>query len=402
MDTLSLFLVPLLAVVAPILAAIVGRVALVPLVVFEIVLGIVVGPSLLGWVHSTDVLTFLSQIGLAMLFFVAGSEIDFAAIKGHPIRFAGLAWLIAIVVGVGLGILVAPNVDTGVVIGIAVASTALGTILPTLRDAGELGTPFGRSITAIGAMGEFGPLLAISLFLSGRDLGVSLVVVIIFAVAAVGSILLAARGRGFQRPQRFITATLHSSGQFAIRLILAILAALVALSIVLGLDMLLGAFVAGVLWRIFASGATPQARESVESKIEAISFGFLVPIFFITTGVNFNLHSIIDAPRHLIYVPIFLVALLALRGLPSLLVVPKGSSWADRRATVLFGSTSLPIIIAVTTIGVERHLIDSAFATALVTAGMLSVIIFPLLGMSQRRRQLAREAQQELMAEDDS
>ncbi|MES2170431.1 MAG: cation:proton antiporter, partial [Actinomycetota bacterium] len=160
--------------------------------------------------------------------------------------------------------------------------------------------------------------------------------------------------------------------------------------------------VAGVLWRIFASGATTHARESVETKIEAISFGFLVPIFFITTGVNFDLHSLIDAPRHLIYVPIFLVALLVLRGLPSLLVVPKGSSWGDRRATVLFGSTSLPIIIAVTTIGVQRHLIDSAFATALVTAGMLSVIIFPLLGMSQRRRQLARESQQQLLAEDDS
>src|SRR6195952_1651611 len=202
MDTLSLFLVPLLALVAPILAAIVGRVALVPLVVFEIVLGIVVGPSILGWVHSTDILSFLGQIGLAMLFFVAGSEIDFAAIKGRPIQRAGLAWLIAIVVGVGLGILVAPSVNTGVIIGIAVASTALGTILPTLRDAGELGTPFGRSITAIGAIGEFGPLLAISLFLGGRDLGLSLVVVIIFAVVAVGSILVAARGRGFQRPQR--------------------------------------------------------------------------------------------------------------------------------------------------------------------------------------------------------
>lgn len=402
MDTLSLFLVPALGVLAPLLAAAVGRVAVVPLVVFEIVLGILVGPDVLGWVHETSVLTFLADIGLALLFFVAGTEIDFMAIKGRPLRRAGVGWLISIIVASTLGILLAPRIETGIIIGVALASTALGTILPTLRDGAELHTPFGRAVTAIGAIGEFGPLLAISLFLGGREFGLSLVVVVVFGLIAVIAIFIAIRGAHFVRLQRLVTATLHSSGQFAVRLILGIVAALVALSIALGLDMLLGAFVAGILWRIFSSGATHEDREAIETKIEAISFGFLVPVFFITTGIRFDLAALLANPLLWIVVLVFLVGLVVIRGLPSLLVAPPGSSWADRRAIVLFSATTLPILVAVTSIGEEQKLISSDIATALVAAGMLSVLLFPLIAMSQRRRHFAREAQLGLIAEDEA
>ena len=150
----SIVLIPLLAVLAPILARLVGRVAAFPLVVFEIVLGILVGPSVLGWIPKTDALTTFSNFGLSFLFFMAGSEIDFATIRGRPLRRATVGWLISLVGGLVLGILLAPTPIAGVYVGIALCSTALGTLMPLLRDAGELKTPFGLAITAVGAVGE--------------------------------------------------------------------------------------------------------------------------------------------------------------------------------------------------------------------------------------------------------
>ena len=157
-----------MAAAAPALAAMLARVVKIPIVVFEIVLGLLVGPAVLGWVHPDDVLNTLSNLGLAMLFFLAGNEIDFKTISGRPLNRASLGWLMSLVVAVALGVLVAPTSIAGVYVGIALASTALGTIIPVLRDAGELRMPFGIAVTAIGAAGEFGPLVAISVFLSGR------------------------------------------------------------------------------------------------------------------------------------------------------------------------------------------------------------------------------------------
>ena len=398
MDTHTLVLVPLLAVAAPVLAALVGRVAMVPLVVFEIVLGIVFGPAVLGWVHPAAFLTTLSQIGLALLFFVAGTEIDFASIKGRPLMRAGLGWLISLGAGLAIGFLLAPKGDTAVFIGIALTSTALGAVLPILRDAAELHSPFGKAVTAIGAAGEFGPLLAISLFLSGRAFDWSLAVVVAFAVIAGIAIWIAGRGQ-HARLHGLVTATLHSSGQFAVRLILAAVAGLVALSIVLGLDMLLGAFAAGILWRVFAAGATPHDREEIETKIEAVAFGFLVPVFFITTGMTFDLAAL-AVPSTLALVPLFLALLLVVRGLPGLLAAPRGASWADRRAIFLFSATGLPVIVAVTTIGVREGALTTGVSAALVAAGMLSVLLFPLIALAQRRRGLAHSSKLEFPDED--
>ncbi len=381
---LDYVLVPLIAVVATLLANLIGRVARIPLVVFEIVLGLVVGPAVLGWVQPGVFTNTLSNLGLAMLFFMAGNEIDFAAIRGRSLRRAGIGWLISIVAGTALGIGLAPSPTTGVFVGIALASTALGTILPILRDEGELATPFGRAVTAVGAVGEFGPLLAISLFLSGRQPGVAAIVLIIFAIVALGAVWFAWRENS-SGLHRLVTATLHSSGQFAIRLVILILGALVTLSLALGLDMLLGAFAAGVISRLLLADAAPADREAVESKLEAVAFGFLIPIFFIFTGVTFDLRALISSPRTLLLVPVFLVLLLVVRGLPNLLAAPAGSSWSDRRAIVLLGATGLPIIVAVTNIGRQTHLLSAGIAAALVGAGMLSVLLFPLIALLQRR-----------------
>jgi Kef-type K+ transport system membrane component KefB len=376
---------------APLLAALVGRVVGIPLVVFELALGILVGPAVLGWVQPTGVFDTLSNIGVAMLFFLAGSEIDFAAIRGRPLRRSILGWLVSLVAGVGAGLMLAPDPVAGVFIGIALTSTALGALLPMLRDAGELRTGFGAAVVALGAVGEFGPLVAISLFLSGREPLRSAVVLAVFVVLAAGAILLAARGTHLGL-HRIITATLHTSGQFAVRLVLVIVALLVALSVVLGLDMLLGAFAAGVIFRLLLADGDPTAVHTVESKVDAVGFGFLVPLFFLHTGVTFDLPALLADPTFLLAVPVFLVLLLVVRGLPAMLSSPRGAPAADRCALALFGATGLPIIITVTAIGTEDGVLSAGLATALVTAGLLSVLLFPLLGFWQHRRAAPRAA----------
>jgi Kef-type K+ transport system membrane component KefB len=381
----SVVLVPLLGVLAALLTTAVGRFVKIPLVVFEIVLGLIIGPSVLGWVPETAGLDAIANFGLAFLFFMAGNEIDFPAIAGRPLRRASLGWLFSLVFAIVLATLIAGSIVPGVYIGIALTSTALGTLMPVLRDAGEMHTPFGRVVTAIGAVGEFGPLLAISLFLSGRKPLSAALVLIGFAVIAGAAIWFASRG-GHERFHRLVRATLHTSGQFAVRFVVCVIAALVGLSIALGLDMLLGAFAAGVLCRILLSGAKPEDAHHIESKLEAVAFGVLVPVFFINTGIGFNLKALLGDPRALILLPIFLVLLLLLRGVPASFLVPPGSTFRDRAALTLFSATGLPIIVAVTAIGVREHDLQVGTATALVGAGMLSVLLFPLIALTLRRK----------------
>jgi Kef-type K+ transport system membrane component KefB len=387
LNPVSLVVVAGLAVLAPLVAAAVGRVARVPLVVFEIVLGIIVGPALLDWVPESSFVDGLSEFGLAMLFFMAGNEVDFRAISGRPLRRATGGWVISLAAGIGIGLLLTPTVEAGIVVGIALTSTALGTIMPVLRDAGELSTPFGRAVTAVGAVGEFGPLVAISLFLSGRSPAIAGAVLIGFVVITAIAIAIAARGP-YPRLHAIVNATLHTSGQFAVRLVLFIVAALVCLSIALGLDMLLGAFAAGVLYRVLLRGAKKADLELVESKLEAVAFGFLVPVFFIYTGVTFDLASLVASPTSMVLMIVFVALLLVVRGLPGLLAAPPASTGHDRTAIALFSATGLPIIVAVTNIGLAEKVLLPGTAAALVGAGMLSVLLFPLIALTQRRRAL--------------
>ena len=207
----AIFLVAAAVAVAPLLASWLGRAVRVPLVVFEIILGIVLGPAVLGWVAPDEIVSALANFGLAMLFFLAGSEIDIDRIRGRVLNRSIVGWLLALAaalaVVVGVAIMLGHGAPTGVYIGIALTSTALGTLMPVLRDAGELHTPFGTAVIGIGAVGEFGPLIAISLFLSGRNPGPAAVVLLAFTVVAASVIFVAARGR-HRRLHNMITVTL--------------------------------------------------------------------------------------------------------------------------------------------------------------------------------------------------
>ncbi len=384
----DLVLVAAAIAAAPLLADYISRWVRVPLVAFEIGLGILLGPDVTGWVKADPDLQFLGTLGLAMLFLLAGYELDFERIRGRSLRLAAIGWLCSLAAATVCGISLAPTVTAGILVGICLTSTAMGTIMPVLRDAGELSTRFGNAVLAIGAVGEFGPLIAVALFLSDRRPGRSAVILIIFTAIIAASLYIALRYE-HAHVHRLIEATLHTSGQFAVRLVILVLACLAGLATAFGLDMLLGAFAAGLVISLLMRRADADAVKTVESKLDAVGFGFLIPVFFVNTGVTFDLNALLDHPETLALVPAFLILFILIRGIPATVAAPPGSGTAERLAIAAFAATGLPIIVAVTTIGVSAHEIKHSTAAALVGAGMLSVLTLPLLGLTIRRRQLA-------------
>ncbi|MFS4105196.1 cation:proton antiporter [Streptomyces sp. PD-S100-1] len=380
----ALVLIMAAAVLAPVLAEGAARRVRIPLVIFEIALGIVLGPAVLGWAHPDEVIDTLSDLGLAMLIFMAGYEIDFAAVRGPVLRRATAAWLISLAAGIGLGFLLGGGQTyRAFVIGTALTSTALGTVLPILRDEGDLHSRFGTMMSAFGAVGEFGPVVATALLLSGRRPGLSAVLLILFAAITAGAVLWALRSR----PPwftRLAEKTLHSSGQFAVRFVMLILAGMLALAEAFGLDILLGAFAAGVLTRLVLHGTSPAYSEEIFGKVEALGFGFLVPLFYVVTGIEFDLRALLHDGRALLLVPVFLLLFLLVRGGPVWLLAPRGLRGGDRTALTLFASTCLPLVVAITTIGVGQKVLGRDVAAALVGAAMISVLVLPLAALRLR------------------
>lgn len=383
----TLVLIMAAAVLAPLLAYGFSRWLAVPLVIFEILLGILMGPDVLGWASSGQVIDVLSQLGLAMLIFLAGYEVEFDRIKGDTLKRSVWAWVITLALGLGAGILLSGGggFDKGVYIGTALTSTALGAILPVLRDAGDLKSRFGTVMMAMGSVGEFGPIIAMALLLSGRAPARSAALLVAFGVLTAAAVFWALR----PRPpwfSRVIAKTLHSSAQFAVRLVMLMLVGMLALAQAMGLDILLGAFAAGLITRLVLHGAAPESSGTVLSKVEAIGFGFLVPLFFVVTGIEFDLAALLGGGGVLLLLPVFLVLFLVVRGLPMWLLAPRDLGRRDRSALVLFGSTALPLVVAITTMGVQDGKVEPGEAAALVGAGMLSVLVFPLVGLRLRAR----------------
>ncbi|WP_327268899.1 cation:proton antiporter [Streptomyces sp. NBC_01218] len=376
----TLVLIMAMAALAPLLTASVSRLLSVPVVIFEILLGIVVGPDVLGLAHHDQVIDALSDLGLSMLIFLAGYEIRFGDVGVPVLRRAGGAWLISLALGLGVSLAVdGGDLARSLVIGTALTSTALGAVLPILRDSGRLEGRFGTVVTGFCAVGEFGPIIAMALLFSGRSPGAAGVVLILFAVVTAGAVWWASR----PRPPwfgRIVARTLHSSAQFAVRFVMLLLAAMLGLSDLFGLDTLLGAFAAGMLTRLVLTGSVPESSEVILSKAEAIGFGFLVPFFYVVTGIDFDLAALLDGGRSLALLPVFLLLFLLVRGGPVYLLAPRDlPSGAERGALALYAATCLPLVVAITTIGLDEKVIGSGEGAALVGAAMVSVLVFPLL-----------------------
>jgi len=379
----SLALIAVAAVLAPLLAELLRKLR-IPSVVIEIALGIIIGQQVLGWAQVSDLVEGLSELGLAFLMFLAGFEIDLQRIKGHPLVQACVGWLLSLAIAFGIAVFLVSSgfALNSLVIGLVLTTTALGTLLPMLRDADILTTRFGAFMLAIGTVGEFGPIVAIALLLSSDSpLGTGALLVVFVAVA-VAAALMAIRP---QPPKvvALLRRNLHSSSQLPVRISVLLIILLVWLASSLGLDVLLGAFAAGVVVRLLSHG---EDGEVVRVKLEAIGFGFLVPIFFIVSGMQFDLDALLDSPRTILRLPLFLVLFLVVRGIPALLLYRRDLPRDQLVPLALFSATGLPLIVVITGIGVDSGRMLPENAAALVGAGMLSVLIFPLLGFSRLRR----------------
>jgi Kef-type K+ transport system membrane component KefB len=380
-DAESFLVIVTVAALAALLAAVVGSRIALPVVVIEIVAGIVVGPELLDLAQPDDFIDFFSSLGLGMLFFFAGYEIDFERIRGAPLRLAAIGWLLSLVLAYSLGGLLAL---AGVVLsliftGSAMATTAIGTLIPILSDAGELRTRFGTYLLGAGAMGEFGPILLITLVFSTKSAATNAGILIVFIALAVIAAVGAVRGASFG--WALIERTLETSGQLAIRISVVLVFALAALAASLGLDLLLGGFVAGVIVRIALRGREVSV---FESKLTAVGYGFLIPFFFITSGLKFNLTALTDDPIRLLELPLFLAMFLVVRGVPALVLYRRELDRRDRLALALFSSTELPLVVAITTIAIDKGHMRASTAASLVGAAILSTTILPLLALRLR------------------
>ncbi|MEV0650121.1 cation:proton antiporter [Phytomonospora sp. NPDC050363] len=368
------------AVLAPLLSDRLGRWLPVPSTVLEIMLGILLGPSVFALVQQNVFTDRFHDLGLAMLFFLAGYEIEFGRIKGRPLMLGGIGWLIGIILALGVSTAVTRSLDVGLIIGVAVCTTALGTILPMIRDAGILPTRVGAHIMAIGAVGEFAPMIAITILFGRTGESHSPWVRAGFVVLAIVAAWAAMRPRS-ERVGRLLSATLGTSVQFAVRLAMLMVVMMIWISYELGLDIVLGGFVAGVVIRLLISTIEKEEAEIVASKLDAVGFGFLVPFFFVTTGVGYDLKALLDSPSALLALPAILVMFLLVRGVITYWILRKDFTVGERRKLALLSSTQLPLVVVVAGIGVSTGRISVATESALVGAAMLSVLIFPLLAI---------------------
>lgn len=379
-DLVSLFAIALIAALVPL---IVGMLRLrIADVVLLIGFGILLGPEALRFISVTPPIMLLSDLGLAMLFFLAGLELEQNSVRGRSGRLAAAGWGISLLIaGIVSGLLQATGVINDFLgVSIALTSTALGTLLPVLRDSGELTGPFGRFFMGAGAWGEFGPIIAIAVLLGSQSKFLALITLAAFAVIAVGLAIIPQQLRS-ARLAVLIKQGHHTSAQTAVRLTMLIVILLLAIADGFGLDAVLGAFAAGVIVRRFS----PPSEDSVLSaKVEAIGFGFLVPVFFITSGANLDIDSIIENP---LLLALFFLLLLLVRGIPQYFIYRKALPDNRQRARFsLLVATGLPIMVAVTTLETQAGIMRPENAAALVGAGALSVLVFPLAAAAFGRR----------------
>lgn len=366
-----------------------GRGLLVPAVVCELVLGIAVGPQLLELARVTAFIDFFANLGLGMLFFFAGYEIDVRRIKGEPLKLAVVAWLGSLVLAYTVGgLLAAAGIVLSLVYtGSALTTTAIGALIPILSDHGELKTRFGTYLLAAGAIGEFGPILLLTLLLTASSPIHNAIVLIVFVLVAVAVAVVTVRSA--ERTIPLLTTTIDKSSQLAVRWIMVLVFVLAFLAQDLGLDLLLGGFAAGMITREVLRG---REIESFDSKLTAVAFGFFVPFFFVVSGMELALGALFTSPEGVVKLLIFLALFLLVRGLPALLFYRSALERRDRVALGFFTATQLPLVIAITTVAVESGHMIAETQAALVAAAVLSTVIYPLVGLRLRARSRAAPA----------
>jgi Kef-type K+ transport system membrane component KefB len=356
----------------------------VPVGVLQLVLGIVIGPHVLGLVDVDAFLALMAHYGTCALFFMAGMELDLDRVRGRPLSLALQGWLVSLLLGItAAGLLhVIPLVHAPVFIAVALTTTALGLLVPVLRDGGDLETPFGRHVLAAAAAGELGPVMVMSLvFAHGYNQWQEAGLMLGFVVLAASCALVALGARP-PRLVAFLARGLHKSAQLPVLLSMLLLVGFVVLAEEIGLETALGAFAAGM---VFGLATRDQGGQLIRTKIEAVMFGFLIPFFYVVNGMRFDLTGLLASTTAMLLMPLFLCLLVVVRGIPAWLYRADlgPGEWVP---FVLYTSVALPILLAVTHIGVQSGRMSSDLAAALVGAGIISVLLFPALALRLRAR----------------
>ena len=382
----NLVIVAAVAFAAPFVLGLFPRVRL-PSVVLEIVAGIVLGPSVLGVVEVDASVAVIATLGLAFVLFLAGLEIEFGALRGPLLRLASVGFVLslAIALAVALGLKAAGLVETPLLVAIILCATSLGVLIPVLKDAGEIATTFGQLIVAAGSIADFGAIILLSIFFSGEGGTGSTLLLLgeLFALSAAVFLLV----RGAEHSMRIRADLMRlqdTTAQIRVRAAFVLLIGFAAVAESLGLEAILGAFIAGAIVSLVDRDQR-MTHPDFRRKLEAAGFGLFIPVFFVASGVRFDLDALTASASNVLMVPVFLAALLAARGLPALIY---RRTIGPQRTLVagLLQATSLPFIVAATGIGMELDLIDAAESAALIGAGLLSVLLFPLAGIVLLRR----------------
>jgi Kef-type K+ transport system membrane component KefB len=382
----NLLIVVAVAVAAPLVIGFAPRLR-TPAVVLEIIGGIIIGPSVLGWVQVDLPVQILALFGLAFLLFLAGLEIDLHRLRGRLLRFAVLGYLVTLVLGYGAGTSFAAAgwVSQPLLLAIALSATSLGLVVPVLKDAGQVRSAVGQTALAAASIADFAAIVLLSLFFSssGGSTGAKIVVLGAFAglVAATG-LAVSGAARSMRLGQVLVRLQ-DTTAEIRVRFAVLLLVAFTALAERFGLESILGAFLAGAIVGLVDRDAASHPH--FRTKLEAIGYGFLIPVFFVSSGVRLDLAGLLHSPSALARVPLFLLALLVVRGVPALLGL-RANGPRSTLALVLLQATSLPFLVTATQIGVTLGKITPVTAAALVCAGLLSVLIFPLLALSLLRR----------------
>ena len=382
----NLFAVALIALLAPLLLGLAPRLR-VPAVVLEIVAGIVVGPHGLGLVDVDVPVQIVALLGLGFLLFLAGLEIDVHQLRGQVLRLAVLGYLVTLVLGgaAGVGFSAAGWVHSALLIAVALSATSLGLVVPVLKDADRSNSAVGQFTIAAASVADFAAVLLLSLVFSteGGSAGERLIMVGLFALfVVVTGVVVATAGRS-RRIGTVLLRLQDTTAEIRVRAAVVLLVAFVALAEQFGLETILGAFLAGAVVGLVDRDASSHPRFRI--KLDALGYGFLIPAFFVTSGLRLDLRGLVDDPAALARVPLFLAALLIVRGVPALLSI-RTLGARSTTAVALLQATSLPFIVTATQIGVATHLMTPVTAAALVCAGLLSVLIFPAVALTLLRR----------------
>jgi Kef-type K+ transport system membrane component KefB len=381
----GLLAVAVIAVTAPLLVNLAPALRL-PAVVLEIVAGIVVGPSGLGWVELDLPIQVFALFGLAFLLFLAGLEIDVAGLRGPRLRVTGLGYLITLAIGVAVGVVFSGVgwVDSPLLLAITLSATSLGLVVPVLKDARQADGEVGQLTITAASIADFAAILLLTVFFSQASTGAGTKLLFIagFALFAVAATLALSRAGMSMGLDALLTRLQDTTAEIRVRVAVLVLVAFVALAEHLGLEAILGAFLAGAILNLVDRDTSTHPHFRL--KLEAIGFGFLVPVFFVSSGLRFDLDALLDQPSALARVPLFLVALLLARGIPALLY----ASAIGRRqalAAALLQATSLPFIVTASQIGLLLGKFSTATAAGLIAAGLLSVVVFPPLALGLLR-----------------